>query len=221
MPGRFPLAAVALIGDAFCEGGFCEDSGPADGGLIVPPNGPAWGLLLGVATLCTGQTVQWLRNGVSIAGATGTTYTLGDNDMGRNIAAAITCPGGETTTTDSVNGGTDVLDPDDYPGVTLVIFQLTYTQADINTVPCTEQFFVVNASGTTLGSRFPIGNHAGRIAVTVTGIGIDTNIPLQVSRYLSLITRFRDGVDLVNSFVQSNCGTTLNSKHKLWVKPFD
>ena len=230
MPGRFPLVAVAITNDAFCEGGFCEDSGPPLGGLVVPPNGPAWGQTLEVVTLYTGQTVQWLRNDIPIAGATSPTYTLGDDDMGKNISATITGSGGATTptgsggatttTTDSINGGTFQLYPEDYPDVTVVQFFITYTTSNFNVNPCLEQFWITNAGGISELSRFPIDNHVGRITLSdPVGIGILCNHALGVCRYASRIVRFRDGINLNNDLLQSNCGETLNSKHKLWVKP--
>jgi hypothetical protein len=140
--------------------------------------------------------------------------------MGRNIAATITCPGGDTTTTDPTNGGTDELYPADYPGVTVVGFFITYTTSNFNVIPCLEQFGVTNAGGISELSRFPIDNHVGRITLSApVGIGIQCNEALGVCRYASRIVRFRDGSNLNNDLFQSNCGESLNSKHKLWVKP--
>jgi VCBS repeat-containing protein len=43
------------------------------------------------------MSVQWLRDGVAISGATGTTYTLGDADVGKQISAQVTYTDGQGT----------------------------------------------------------------------------------------------------------------------------
>lgn len=93
--GRFSLISTPLIGDPFCDDDFC--GGPGCSQLIVPSSGLDWGSTVAVQVICSGQTVQWFRNEIIISGATGNSYTIGNDDMGQSISATITCPSGEIT----------------------------------------------------------------------------------------------------------------------------
>jgi hypothetical protein len=96
MPGRFPLVAVALANDPFCEDGFCVDVAPANAGPI--PGYPALGNVLTAPTLCVGGVTTWYRINPAAPGgevllATGASYRLTSGDVGFSVYAVITCPG--------------------------------------------------------------------------------------------------------------------------------
>lgn len=217
-----PSILPAALGTGDFPGDTCLSvSEPSGAQLILPPDGPAWGQTLGVAALCTGQTVQWLRDGIPIAGATSATYTLGDDDMARNIAAQITCPGGGQVITGSVNGGTSQLNPSSYPSYTSVVYFVDQTTANINTVPCTQTISRTYVGGIASLSTLPMNNHAGRFSFEVVPLGAECGGPTgNICRFSSYVKRYLDGSIMSFQPVQSNCGPSLASVAKMWCKPY-
>ncbi len=73
---------------------------------------------------------QWLRNGVAIGGATGSTYTLGDADVGTQISVAVSYTDGQGTSESVTSVPTaPVLNVNDAPtGVPLITGTVTEDQ---------------------------------------------------------------------------------------------
>lgn len=57
----------------------------------IPPEGAIPGATLTAPVFCESPTTQWFRDGQQIAGATGSGYTLGTIDVGRDITVRIVC----------------------------------------------------------------------------------------------------------------------------------
>lgn len=60
------------------------------------PAGAVAGKEMTASIPCAGGTVQWKRNGSNISGATSSTYTPDENDVGEEITYDVTCPDGST-----------------------------------------------------------------------------------------------------------------------------
>ena len=97
-----PTSAVALGVFSSSPNGFLTSTykvgTSVTGGVTAWSPGPTY-------------TYQWLRNGVAVSGATGTTYQLTSADLGAFMSFAITGTlAGYTTKTSTVNSGTAVME---------------------------------------------------------------------------------------------------------------
>jgi hypothetical protein len=85
-------AAVTGVNDA--PTGLPTITGTATENQVITVNTSAIVDADGLGTM----SVQWLRDGVAISGATGTTYTLGDADVGKQISVTVSYTDGQGTT---------------------------------------------------------------------------------------------------------------------------
>ena len=101
-------ASVKVVSNGGTSGGGGGGGGNPDDDLDndlppirgIDPNGNGLaGKSLTVDTPCS---VQWLRNGSPISGATSNSYTPTGDDVGKNVAPQITCPGGAPQTLGSI-----------------------------------------------------------------------------------------------------------------------
>ena len=86
--GYTTLPVTAPATAAVAPAVFTVTRAPAVTG--VPKFGQTLTLDRGAATGTPTTTVEWLRDGVPVAGATGTTYSLGLDDIGKQVTARVT-----------------------------------------------------------------------------------------------------------------------------------
>jgi hypothetical protein len=102
-------------GDGYGDGGSgsggnadetLDDQGEGPPSLGVPAEGPYIGGTLTAPDVCEQTSIQWLRDGVVISGATGSGYTLGTIDAGTGISARIFCLDGNVIDSEVIEAGT-------------------------------------------------------------------------------------------------------------------
>ena len=136
---------------------------------------------------------QWLRDGVAIGGATSSTYTLGDADVGAKIRVRVSYTDGHSTA-ESVTSAetTAVVNVNDLPTGAVTIDDTTPTQDELQTASST--LADADGLGTIAYTWEQADNAAFSTGVVTVGTG-STFTPgdTEVGKYLRVTASYTDG----------------------------
>lgn len=126
------------------------------------PAGAAGGSEITAVIPCSGGTIQWKRNGANISGATSTTYTTDENDIGESITYEVTCPDGSTRQSEAVTPYSAKFKFNSFTPTPISVtihyrYGLTGVDTDCNTGVTTP--FQIPGSGTLSASGFSFSMH--------------------------------------------------------------